>query len=77
MIDKEKAKQIALSYLRAAAASAVALYTAGQRDPKVLAAAFVAGLVGPILKALDKSAPEYRDWETDRKSTRLNSSHRL
>ena len=20
-------------------------------------------------------APEYRDWETDRKSTRLNSSH--
>jgi hypothetical protein len=59
MIDKEKAKQIALSYLRAAAASAVALYTAGQRDPKVLAAAFVAGLVGPILKALDKSAPEF------------------
>ena len=24
----------------------------------------------------DKYA-EYRDWETDRKSTRLNSSHRL
>ena len=22
-----------------------------------------------------KNAPEYRDWETDRKSTRLNSSH--
>ena len=59
MIDKEKAKQIALSYIRAAAAAAVALYTAGQRDPKVLAAAFVAGLVGPILKALDKSAPEF------------------
>jgi hypothetical protein len=59
MIDKEKAKQIALSYIRAAAAAAVALYTAGQRDPKILAAAFVAGLVGPILKALDKSAPEF------------------
>ena len=59
MIDKEKAKQLALSYIRAAAAAAVALYTAGQRDPKVLAAAFVAGLVGPILKALDKSAPEF------------------
>ena len=59
MIDKDKAKAIAMSYLRAAAASAVALYTAGQRDPKVLAAAFVAGLVGPILKALDKSAPEF------------------
>jgi len=59
MIDKDKAKAIAMSYLRAAAAAAVALYTAGQRDPKVLAAAFVAGLVGPILKALDKSAAEF------------------
>ena len=59
MFDKEKVKQIALSYIRAAAAAAVALYTAGQRDPKVLAAAFIAGLVGPILKALDKSAPEF------------------
>jgi hypothetical protein len=59
MFDKEKVKQIALSYARAAAASAVALYTAGQRDPKILAAAFIAGFVGPILKALDKSAPEF------------------
>ena len=59
MFDKEKAKQVALSYLRAAAASAVALYTAGQHDPKTLATAFLAGLVGPIMKALDKSAPEF------------------
>ena len=59
MFDKEKAKQVALSYLRAAAASAVALYTAGQHDPKTLATAFLAGLVGPILKALDKNAPEF------------------
>ena len=59
MIDTTKAKQIALSYVRAAAASAVALYTAGQHDPKTLATAFIAGLVGPILKALDKSAPEF------------------
>lgn len=59
MLDKEKAKQIALSYLRAAAASAIALYTAGQHDPKVLVNAFIAGLVGPVLKALDKSAPEF------------------
>jgi hypothetical protein len=59
MLDREKAKQVALSYLRAAAASAVALYTAGQHDPKTLATAFVAGLVGPIMKALDKSAPEF------------------
>jgi hypothetical protein len=59
MIDTAKLKQIGLSYVRAAAASAVALYTAGQHDPKTLATAFVAGLVGPILKALDKSAPEF------------------
>ena len=58
-MDQEKLKQIGLSYFRAAAASAVALYTAGQHDPKTLATAFIAGLVGPILKALDKSAPEF------------------
>jgi len=58
-MTQEKIKQIALSYVRAAAASAVALYTAGQHDPKVLATAFLAGLVGPVLKALDKSAPEF------------------
>jgi hypothetical protein len=59
MFDKEKAKQIGLSYLRAAGASAVALYMAGQHDPKVLASAFLAGLLGPIMKALDKSAPQF------------------
>jgi len=59
MFDKEKAKQIGLSYARAAVASVVALYTAGQHDPKVLATAFAAGLVGPIMKSLDKSAPEF------------------
>ena len=59
MFDLEKMKQIGLSYVRAAAASAIALYTAGQHDPKTLATAFVAGLVGPIMKALDKSAPQF------------------
>ena len=59
MLDTTKLKAIALSYVRAAAASAVALYTAGQHDPKVLATAFLSGLVGPIMKALDKSAPEF------------------
>jgi hypothetical protein len=59
MIDVKKLKQIGLSYVRAAAAAAVALYTAGQHDPKVLATAFVAGLVGPVMKALDKSASEF------------------
>jgi hypothetical protein len=59
MFDTAKIKSVALSYFRAAAASAVALYTAGQHDPKTLATAFLAGLVGPILKALDASAPEF------------------
>jgi len=59
MFDVNKLKQIGLSYVRAAAASAIALYTAGQHDPKTLATAFVAGLVGPVLKALDKNAPEF------------------
>ena len=59
MFNKKKLEAVASSYLRAAAASVIALYTAGQHDPKTLATAFVAGLVGPVLKALDKSAPEF------------------
>jgi hypothetical protein len=59
MVDTNKLKAIALSYARAAAASVIALYTAGQHDPKTLAIAFVSGLIGPILKALDSSAPEF------------------
>jgi hypothetical protein len=59
MFDVTKIKQIALSYARAAATAASALYMAGEHDPKKLAMAFVAGIVGPVLKALDKSAPEF------------------
>ena len=29
------------------------------------------------LEEAESYKPEYRDWETDRKSKRLNSSHRL
>jgi hypothetical protein len=59
MFDKEKLKQIGMSYFRASATAVVALYMAGQHDPKVLASAFIAGIVGPVMKALDKSAPEF------------------
>jgi hypothetical protein len=59
MFETEKLKQIGLSYFRAAATAVVALYMAGQHDPKVLASAFVAGFVGPILKALDTNSPEF------------------
>lgn len=58
-MNKEQLKQIGLTYLRAALASALALYMAGQNDLKTLATAFVAGLLGPVLKALDASAPEF------------------
>lgn len=59
MFDVEKLKQIGLSYFRAAATAVTALYMAGEHDPKKLAMAFVAGIVGPVLKALDTNSPEF------------------
>ena len=47
------------SYVRAAIASAAALYMSGITDPKVLANAFIAGLVGPLLKAVQPSEKQY------------------
>lgn len=58
-MNTTKLKAIALTYFRAAAASAIALYLAGQTDFKVIANAFLAGLAGPVLKALDPSAKEF------------------
>jgi len=55
----EQFKQVALTWFRAAAASAVALYLAGETDLKVLGAAALAGLAGPLLKWLDPSATEF------------------
>ena len=47
------------SYIRASLASVVALYMAGQTDPKTLINAFVAGLVGPLAKALNPKDKAY------------------
>ena len=52
-------KAAALSYLRAAVACVAALYMSGISDPKVLANAFIAGLVGPVLKALQPSEKQF------------------
>ena len=52
-------KQLFLSWLRAAIASAGALYMAGTTDPKTLGYALLSGFIGPILKWLDTSAPEF------------------
>jgi hypothetical protein len=59
MLDVTKLKAIALSYARAAGAAVVAMYMAGETDPKVLAYAFIAGFVGPAAKYFDKSAKEF------------------
>ena len=49
---KEQAIAAGMSYLRAAASCAAALYMSGISDPKTLANAFVAGLLGPFLRAI-------------------------
>jgi len=41
------------SYLRASAAAVAALYMSGITDPKTLLNAFIAGLVGPLAKAIN------------------------
>jgi uncharacterized membrane protein YjjB (DUF3815 family) len=55
----EQFKQITLSWFRAAAASAVALYLAGETDLKTLGYAALAGAAGPVLKWLDASAVDF------------------
>ena len=47
------------SYLRASAAAVAALYMSGITDPKTLANAFIAGLLGPLAKALNPKDPSY------------------
>ena len=56
---KSQLKAAALSYARAALASVAALYMSGITDPKVLANAFIAGLIGPVLKALQPSEKQF------------------
>jgi uncharacterized membrane protein YgaE (UPF0421/DUF939 family) len=54
-----KMKSMLATYLRAGVASVLALYLAGVTDPKALAAAGVAAIAGPLLKALDPKAAEF------------------
>ena len=55
----EQLKAAGLSYLRAAISCVGALYLSGITDPKTLANAFIAGLVGPILKALSPNEKQF------------------
>lgn len=54
-----KTKAVLATYLRAAVAAVIALYLAGETDPKTLAAAAVAAVAGPVLKWLDPNAKEF------------------
>jgi hypothetical protein len=54
-----KAKAVLLSYARAAAASALALFINGNTDFKALAVAALAAVAGPALKALDPNSTEF------------------
>jgi hypothetical protein len=56
---KKQIEAMALSYGRAAAAAVAALYMAGVTDPRTLANAFIAALIGPVLKAIDPKSKEY------------------
>lgn len=58
-MDTTKFKAIALTYGRAAIASSIALYLAGETDFKKIGYAFIAAFAGPILKALDPKATEF------------------
>ena len=55
----EALKQVSLTWFRAAASAAIALYLAGETDLKTLGMAALAGFLGPVLKWLDPSAKEF------------------
>ena len=57
-MDK-KLQAVLATYLRAAIASVIALYLAGETDPKKLGAAARAGIAGPVLKWLDRKSTEF------------------
>lgn len=56
---KDQLKAAAVSYARAALSCVGALYLSGITDPKTLANAFVAGLIGPALKAIQTSEKQF------------------
>lgn len=56
---KKQAIEAGKSYLRAATSCVGALYLSGITDPKVLANAFIAGLIGPLLKAIAPNEGAY------------------
>lgn len=58
-MNTEQLKSALGSYLRAAVASVAALYMSGVTDPKTLVNALIAGLVGPLAKAVNPKDKSY------------------
>lgn len=58
-MDINVLKAAGATWLRASAASVAALYMSGISDPKILANAFIAGLLGPAAKFLNPKDPSY------------------
>jgi hypothetical protein len=58
-MDIKVLKSAGASWLRASVAAVAALYMAGISDPKTLAGAFVAGLLGPAAKFVNPKDPSY------------------
>ena len=56
---KPQLKAAILSYVRAAVACVGTLYLSGITDPEVLANAFLAALLAPVMKALTPSEKEF------------------
>lgn len=54
-----KTQAVLATYLRAGIAAVIALYLAGETDPKKLGMAAVAAIAGPVLKWLDPKAKEF------------------
>lgn len=58
-MNKKKLEAAAYSYARAALASVAALYLSGVTDPKLLANAFIAGFIGPVIKAVQPNEKQF------------------
>ena len=54
-----KTQAVLATYLRAGVAAVIALYLAGETDPKKLSMAAIAAVAGPVLKWLDPKATEF------------------
>jgi hypothetical protein len=58
-MDINALKTAGATWLRASVAAVAALYMSGISDPKTLANAFIAGLLGPAAKFVNPKDPSY------------------